>query len=314
MSVRSTTMARWAVIPAAASLAVMAGAATATAADSTYTVELRQELPRTATTDDGGAPQQGRDGCPGIPEGQDGWHFVLPGNSSDFVTLTVTFEPGGQQVITDFGPPSDKHAYVASEPGATLTSAVAEVRGGELELFNLSHTCPAEDDSTETTGGSSEGSDQGGTTGETSSGGATTGETSTGGSGEATTGGTTTGGSGEATTGGASTGGSGEVTSGGATTGGSGETTTGGSGEATTGETTTGSTGEPGVAGGTEPSDGASAPAPAESAPATSPDDDGDGSLAQTGASITVTSIAAALLLGVGALLLVRRRSARSGS
>ncbi|WP_037642054.1 LPXTG cell wall anchor domain-containing protein [Streptomyces bicolor] len=132
-------------VAAAAVFCVPAAAHATGSGDDTYTVQLRQDLPRTATTDDGGAPQQGRDECPGIPEGQDGWHFVLPGNSTDFVKLTVTFEPGGQQVVTDFGPPSDKHAYVASQPGAELTSAVAEVRGGDLELFNLSHTCPAED-------------------------------------------------------------------------------------------------------------------------------------------------------------------------
>ncbi|MBV7699651.1 LPXTG cell wall anchor domain-containing protein [Streptomyces sp. TRM70350] len=128
---------------AAAALLVSPAAAHATdSGDNTYSVQLRQQLPRTATTADGGAPRQGRDQCPGVPDGQDGWHFVLPGKSSDFVKLTVTFEPGGQQVVTDFGPPSDKHAYVWSLPGAELTSAVAEVRGGDLELFNLSHTCP----------------------------------------------------------------------------------------------------------------------------------------------------------------------------
>lgn len=128
-----------------ASLLLVAGAAAPAFAttDDTYTVQLRQDLPRTSTTDDGGAPQESSDQCPGVPAGQDGWHFVLPGNSTDFVKLTVTFEPGGQQVVTDFGPPSDKHAYVASLPGAELTSAVAEVSGGDLELFNLSHTCPA---------------------------------------------------------------------------------------------------------------------------------------------------------------------------
>jgi LPXTG-motif cell wall-anchored protein len=128
-------------IAASSAVFLLAPAAHATG-DDTYTVELRQELPRTATTDDGGAPQESRDECPGVPDGQDGWHFVLPGKSTDFVKLTVTFEPGGQQVVTDFGPPSDKHAYVWSLPGAELTSAVAEVRGGDLELFNLSHTCP----------------------------------------------------------------------------------------------------------------------------------------------------------------------------
>ncbi|WP_328363154.1 LPXTG cell wall anchor domain-containing protein [Streptomyces sp. NBC_00445] len=126
------------VVAAATASLLLAPSAQAT---DTYTVELRQQLPRTATTQDDGAPQE--DGCPGIPEDMDGWHFVLPGNSSSFVRLTVTFQPGGEQVVTSFGPPSDKHAYVASKPGALLTSAVAEVEGGSLELFNLSHTCPA---------------------------------------------------------------------------------------------------------------------------------------------------------------------------
>ncbi|GKQ40050.1 LPXTG cell wall anchor domain-containing protein [Streptomyces sp. A012304] len=136
------TLTRVGVFAAASSAAILlAPVAHATDGD-TYTVQLRQQLPRTATTDDDGAPQKSRSECPGVPDGKDGWHFVLPGNSTDFVKLTVTFAPGGQQVVTDFGPPSDKHAYVWSSPGAELTSAVAEVRGGELRLFNLSHTCP----------------------------------------------------------------------------------------------------------------------------------------------------------------------------
>jgi LPXTG-motif cell wall-anchored protein len=80
--------------------------------------------------------------CSGIPEGSDGWHFVLPGNSTTFVELRVTFEPGGEQVVTAFGPPSEKHAYVASEAGAELTAASATVMGDAVD-FRLSHTCPA---------------------------------------------------------------------------------------------------------------------------------------------------------------------------
>lgn len=159
---------------AAAALLVSPAAAHATdTGDDTYSVQLRQQLPRTATADDDGAPQQSRKQCPGVPDGQDGWHFVLPGNSSDFVKLTVTFEPGGQQVVTDFGPPSDKHAYVWSLPGAELTSAVAEVRGGGLELFNLSHTCPVTEGTTP--GGSDD--DTGDDTGEGGSGEETDGTT-----------------------------------------------------------------------------------------------------------------------------------------
>jgi LPXTG-motif cell wall-anchored protein len=146
------TLIRAGALSAVAAVTLFSAPAIAHAADGTYTVQLRQNLPRTSTTDDGGAPQESPDQCPGIPAGQDGWHFVLPGNSTDFVKLTVTFEPGGQQVVTDFGPPSDKHAYVASSPGAKLTSAVAEVKGGDLELFNLSHTCPAKDGTTPGTG------------------------------------------------------------------------------------------------------------------------------------------------------------------
>ncbi|WP_232247281.1 LPXTG cell wall anchor domain-containing protein [Kitasatospora azatica] len=129
---------RAAVTMAAAALTVVPFAAPALAAGgSTYTVPLHQPTPITAS----GFGEHGN--CPGISANQDGWHFVLPTNSTDFVKLTVTFQPGGQQVITTFGPPSDKHAYVASAPGATLTSATAEVKGGEVSWFNLSHTCPA---------------------------------------------------------------------------------------------------------------------------------------------------------------------------
>ncbi|MEU9375616.1 LPXTG cell wall anchor domain-containing protein [Streptomyces sp. NPDC048255] len=124
---------------AASSLLVAAGTAPAFATDA-YTIPLHQPVPITA--DSFGKPEPK---CADIPATQDGWHFIAPGspNEISFVKLTVTFEPGGQQVITSFGPPNDNHAYVASAPGAKLTSAVAEVKGGRLEWFNLSHTCPA---------------------------------------------------------------------------------------------------------------------------------------------------------------------------
>ncbi|OEJ32312.1 LPXTG cell wall anchor domain-containing protein [Streptomyces subrutilus] len=124
---------------AASSLLVAAGTAPAFATDA-YTIPLHQPVPITA--DSFGKPEPK---CADIPATQDGWHFIAPGspNEISFVKLTVTFEPGGRQVITSFGPPNDNHAYVASAPGAKLTSAVAEVKGGRLEWFNLSHTCPA---------------------------------------------------------------------------------------------------------------------------------------------------------------------------
>jgi LPXTG-motif cell wall-anchored protein len=133
-------------VAAAVSLLLAPAAAPAFAADAgTYTVPIHQTLPLTATSE--GVENEAT--CSTIPDDQDGWHFVLPGNSTDFVKLTVTFKPGGEQVVTSFGPPSDKHAYVASEPGAELVSAVAEVKGGEVDWFNLSHTCPAQSGSSE---------------------------------------------------------------------------------------------------------------------------------------------------------------------
>ncbi|MCB5167917.1 LPXTG cell wall anchor domain-containing protein [Streptomyces bambusae] len=127
-----------AALPLAASLFLAAGAAPAAAAD-TYTVPMHQALPVTATS--AGVSHEPK--CADIPANQDGWHFVLPGNSTEFVKLTVTFQPGGTQEITVFGPPTEKHAYAASAPGATLTAASAEVEGGSVKWFNLSHTCPA---------------------------------------------------------------------------------------------------------------------------------------------------------------------------
>ncbi|PJE97077.1 LPXTG cell wall anchor domain-containing protein [Streptomyces carminius] len=269
---RTLTWTRTAAVSAAAAL-LLAPAAPAFATD-TYSPELRQPLPRTATEDDGAAPQE--DDCPTVPDDKDGWHFVLPGNKATFVELTVTFEPGGTQTITDFGPPSDKHAYVASEPGAKLTAIEAEVKGGNLKKFNLSHTCPATE-----TGGT-----DGGTTGETTEG--TTGETTEGTTGETTTGETTEGTTGETTTGETTEGTTGETTTGESTEGTTGETTTGESTEGTTGETTTG-----------ESTEGTTGEVP-----------NGGGNLADTGSSAPVAALAAAAaaLLGAGSYLVVRRR------
>lgn len=132
----------------AAALATGGGLALAVAtgsganAQSQYTIPLHQSTPITAA----GYDSQEKS-CDGIPATKDGWHFVLPGNSTRFVKLTVTFDPGGTQTITAFGPPTAKHAYVSSVAGAELTSASAVVKAKEgakkLDWFNLSHTCPA---------------------------------------------------------------------------------------------------------------------------------------------------------------------------
>ncbi len=107
-----------------------------------YQVPLHQPTPITAA----GFGTQSEQ-CGSIPATEDGWHFVLPGDFTVFVSLTVTFSPGGTQTITSFGPPSDKHAFAGSAPGAVLESASAIVKTetGKTQVlwFNLSHTCPA---------------------------------------------------------------------------------------------------------------------------------------------------------------------------
>ncbi|MEV6206151.1 LPXTG cell wall anchor domain-containing protein [Kitasatospora sp. NPDC051914] len=134
---RTTTL-RAAAAVAAGLMALATGAPALAAGSDTYTVSVHQTLPVTAA----GFGEHEKT-CAGISASKDGWHFVLPGSSTDFVKLTVAFDNGAPVVVTAFGPPSDKHAYVASAPGAKLTSAVAQVKGGEVEWFNLSHTCPA---------------------------------------------------------------------------------------------------------------------------------------------------------------------------
>ncbi len=109
----------------------------------TYTPPFHQaaDLPITAT----GYNSHGTD-C-GNPANQDGWSFVVPNAFTVFVSLTVTFSPGGTQTITSFGPPNAMHAIVFSAPGAQLTAASAIVKTetgkDEVAFFNLSHTCPA---------------------------------------------------------------------------------------------------------------------------------------------------------------------------
>ncbi|WP_431683263.1 LPXTG cell wall anchor domain-containing protein [Kitasatospora sp. KL5] len=134
---RTTTL-RAAAAVAAGLTALATGAPALAVGSDTYTVSVHQTLPVTAA----GFGEHEKT-CAGISASKDGWHFVLPGSSTDFVKLTVAFDNGAPVVVTAFGPPSDKHAYVASAPGAKLTSAVAQVKGGEVKWFNLSHTCPA---------------------------------------------------------------------------------------------------------------------------------------------------------------------------
>ncbi len=314
---------RRSLIPAATLVAAMAGslalAPTASASGGEYELKLHQPTPITAA-----GFQQGD--CPDtIPADKDGWHFVIPGGGVNFVKLTVTFDNGAPIEITSFGPPKDDHAYVASDAGAELTSAVAVVDGEVKQgFFNLSHTCAADQVDSPAGGATGETSTGETSTGETSTGETTTGETTTGETttGETTTGETTTGETttGETTTGETTTGETttGEATATGGSTGGSatgestGETTaTGGAatGESTatggsaTGESTGGTTGEATSTGGSTGGETGTAGGSEE------------GNLAETGSSAPVGVIAgvAAALAAAGAFLVVRRRKAAQG-
>ncbi|MEU9862756.1 LPXTG cell wall anchor domain-containing protein [Streptomyces sp. NPDC047971] len=147
---------RRSLIPAGALVAAVAGslvlAPAASASDSPQVLPLHQAKDLPLTADEFGTQEKT---CADIPATKDGWHFVLPGSGKGenavFTKLTVEFQPGGVQTITVFGPPSDKHAYVSSEPGAKLISATAEVKGKfKKEWFNLSHTCPSTTEPTPT--------------------------------------------------------------------------------------------------------------------------------------------------------------------
>ena len=92
--------------------------------------------------------------CPAPPEGAAGdwgWHFVLPGSTSDFVTVDVDFASYGfHQHVPFVADPDGKHAYVYTPGPDTLNDARAVVTGTETE-FVLSHVCEGTTSTTTTT-------------------------------------------------------------------------------------------------------------------------------------------------------------------
>jgi hypothetical protein len=79
--------------------------------------------------------------CPVNPNGTGdwGWHFILPGNDTDFVSVSAQFQNAG--TVTDFvSDPTPKHAYVFTPGPDTLLDASAQVSGPQTE-FILSHVC-----------------------------------------------------------------------------------------------------------------------------------------------------------------------------
>jgi hypothetical protein len=68
--------------------------------------------------------------CPSSANGTWGWHFVLPGDDTSFVSISVTFEHEG--TVTSFiSHPSAKHAYVYTHQADKLLGATAMVDGEE---------------------------------------------------------------------------------------------------------------------------------------------------------------------------------------
>ncbi|MGN9776565.1 LPXTG cell wall anchor domain-containing protein [Micromonospora sp. H33] len=107
-------------------------------------------------------PQQcGDENFADLPDGYDGWHFVLPTNKAgDFLSLTLKFKNGAETVTVNVPDASDtipdflsnngedgqvKHAYVFTPAGWQLVGGSAEI-SGEGDKFNLSHTCAGDGD------------------------------------------------------------------------------------------------------------------------------------------------------------------------
>jgi hypothetical protein len=79
--------------------------------------------------------------CPTSPDKNKtyGWHFVLPGNTTTFKTIKITFANEG--IVTDFVSfPTGKQAYVWTSGPDKLVAGEAQVIGDE-KVFNLSHVC-----------------------------------------------------------------------------------------------------------------------------------------------------------------------------
>ena len=70
---------------------------------------------------------------------QYGWHFILGGVTTSFVSIRCIFEKAG--IVTNMTQvPTNKHAYVFTETPDKLLNASAVVDGSDTE-FVLSHVC-----------------------------------------------------------------------------------------------------------------------------------------------------------------------------
>jgi hypothetical protein len=136
--------------------ALLVGAGQAQAASTTVIGVEDAQVPTTA------AGFGNHEGCGGVPAraGMDVWHFILPGNRYDFVTVIGRFADRRGTTTADFlasapGPYGDvpeqsrsagKHAYLYAPAGSWLIGATATITGNgrRPSEFVLSHTCPGE--------------------------------------------------------------------------------------------------------------------------------------------------------------------------
>ena len=114
----------------------------------TKTIGINQgNVPTTAAGFDGQSCDQVPDT---IADDEDGWVFVLPGNSGVFHSITATYRDanGDERVFDtissggiDPGKGTSK-AYIITPAGWTLTGAEAEIEGSSANgQFNLTHVC-----------------------------------------------------------------------------------------------------------------------------------------------------------------------------
>jgi hypothetical protein len=87
--------------------------------------------------------EQKQTDCPGFVASEpfDYFHFVLDGDSHQFVEVTAEFSTGNVTLVVD---PQSKHAYVKAPTGSILLDAYADVTPDDASIpsdFQLSHVC-----------------------------------------------------------------------------------------------------------------------------------------------------------------------------
>src|SRR5215472_10536437 len=120
---------------------VTAGTGSAASSANTYQIQLDPKISTPITA----ANFSPTGSCAGfVPPGQDGWHFAVPGDASFIVSLDLSFNSPVSIAYTA----DRQQAYVATQPGAQLTQASANVitlpGQPQVQALELANTCPAQ--------------------------------------------------------------------------------------------------------------------------------------------------------------------------